>query len=125
MLILRRQAIPDAVAARELHRFEHVHVLRVAEAALHQAEVNLGYTDIRSPINGVVISRSVDVGQTVAASLQAPTIFTIAEDLSNIQITTYVAESDIGCALGAARLASAWVARRTVHQPIVDALAHT
>lgn len=67
-----------------------------ARAALHQAEVNLGYTDIRSPINGVVISRSVDVGQTVAASLQAPTIFTIAEDLKKMQVDTSVAEADVG-----------------------------
>src|SRR5215813_3621708 len=54
-------------------------------AALSQADVNLKYTVIRSPINGVVISRSVDVGQTVAASLQAPTLFTIAEDLHKMQ----------------------------------------
>lgn len=67
-----------------------------ARAALHQAEVNLGYTDIRSPISGVVISRSVDVGQTVAASLQAPTIFTIAEDLKKMQVDTSVAEADVG-----------------------------
>jgi len=67
-----------------------------ARAALNQAEVNLGYTDIRSPINGVVISRSVDVGQTVAASLQAPTIFTIAEDLKKMQVDTSVAEADVG-----------------------------
>jgi HlyD family secretion protein len=67
-----------------------------ARAALNQAEVNLGYTDIRSPINGVVISRSVDVGQTVAASLQAPTIFTIAEDLAKMQVDTSVAEADVG-----------------------------
>jgi HlyD family secretion protein len=67
-----------------------------SRAALHQTEVNLGYTDIRSPINGVVISRSVDVGQTVAASLQAPTIFTIAEDLKKMQVDTSVAEADVG-----------------------------
>src|SRR5262249_11801641 len=53
-------------------------------AALLQAQVNLKYTIIKSPINGVVISRSVDVGQTVAASLQAPTLFTIAEDLKKM-----------------------------------------
>ena len=67
-----------------------------ARAALHQSEVNLGYTSIRSPISGVVISRSVDVGQTVAASLQAPTIFTIAEDLAKMQVDTSVAEADVG-----------------------------
>jgi HlyD family secretion protein len=67
-----------------------------ARAALHQAEVNLAYTDIVSPTNGTVISRSVDVGQTVAASLQAPTIFVIAEDLAKMQVDTNVAEADVG-----------------------------
>jgi HlyD family secretion protein len=65
-------------------------------AALHQAEINLAYTDILSPTNGVVISRNVDVGQTVAASLQAPTIFVIAEDLAKMQVDTSVAEADVG-----------------------------
>ena len=67
-----------------------------ARAALHQAEVNLAYTDIVSPTNGVVISRNVDVGQTVAASLQAPTLFVIAEDLAKMQVDTSVAEADVG-----------------------------
>ena len=67
-----------------------------AKAALHQAQVNLDYTTILSPIDGVVISRSVDVGQTVAASLQAPTLFTIAEDLRKMQVDTSVAEADVG-----------------------------
>ncbi len=67
-----------------------------ALAALHQAEVNLAYTDIYSPTDGVVISRNVDVGQTVAASLQAPTLFVIAEDLRKMQVDTSVAEADIG-----------------------------
>ncbi|HMI82778.1 MAG TPA: efflux RND transporter periplasmic adaptor subunit [Polyangiaceae bacterium] len=67
-----------------------------ANASLHQAEVNLAYSTIKSPIDGVVISRSVDVGQTVAASLQAPTLFTIAEDLSKMQVDTSVAEADVG-----------------------------
>ncbi|MFN7975215.1 MAG: efflux RND transporter periplasmic adaptor subunit [Acidobacteriota bacterium] len=67
-----------------------------SKASLHQAEVNLGYTTIVSPINGVVISRNVDVGQTVAASLSSPTLFTIAEDLARMQVDTNVAESDIG-----------------------------
>ncbi len=67
-----------------------------AKASLHQAEINLAYTTITSPINGVVISRNVDVGQTVAASLQAPTLFTIAEDLTHMQVDTNVAEADIG-----------------------------
>jgi HlyD family secretion protein len=67
-----------------------------ANAALHQAEVNLQYTSIVSPINGTVISRNVDVGQTVAASLSAPTLFVIAEDLKRMQVDTAVAEADVG-----------------------------
>src|SRR5262249_27442359 len=67
-----------------------------ARAALQQAEVNLAYTNIISPIDGVVISRAVDVGQTVAASLQAPTLFTIAQDLSKMQVDTNIAEGDVG-----------------------------
>src|SRR6478609_2347080 len=67
-----------------------------AKAALNQAQVNLDYTTIVSPTTGVVISRSVDVGQTVAASLSAPTLFLIAEDLTKMQVDTSVAEADIG-----------------------------
>jgi len=67
-----------------------------ARAALNQAKVNLDYTTILSPTTGVVISRSVDVGQTVAASLSAPTLFLIAEDLTKMQVDTSVAEADIG-----------------------------
>jgi len=67
-----------------------------AQAALNQAKVNLDYTTIVSPTTGVVISRSVDVGQTVAASLSAPTLFLIAEDLTKMQVDTSVAEADIG-----------------------------
>lgn len=67
-----------------------------SKAALNQARVNLGYTKIISPTDGVVISRSVDVGQTVAASLQTPTLFVIAQDLREMQVDTNVAESDIG-----------------------------
>lgn len=67
-----------------------------SSAALHQAQVNLSYTNIFSPIDGTVISRAVDVGQTVAASLQAPVLFTIAEDLRKMQVHTSVAEGDVG-----------------------------
>jgi HlyD family secretion protein len=70
--------------------------LQQAKAALNQAKVNLAYTNIISPTDGVVISRSVDVGQTVAASLAAPTIFVIAEDLRKMQVDTSVAEADVG-----------------------------
>lgn len=67
-----------------------------AKASLHQAEINLDYTTIVSPISGTVISRNVDVGQTVASALQAPTLFTIAEDLKKMQVDTSVAEADVG-----------------------------
>jgi HlyD family secretion protein len=67
-----------------------------AKAQLNSAEVNLAYTNIKSPTDGTVIARNVDVGQTVAASLQAPTLFLIAEDLRKMQVDTSVAESDIG-----------------------------
>ncbi len=70
--------------------------LEQAKAALKVAETNLRYTTIRSPVNGIVISRNVDVGQTVAASLQAPTLFTIAKDLTQMQVDTNVSEADIG-----------------------------
>jgi len=66
-----------------------------ASANLRQAELNVAYTAIASPIDGVVISRDVDVGQTVAASLQTPTLFTLAEDLRKMQVHTNVAESDV------------------------------
>ena len=65
-------------------------------AALVQAQTNLNYTTIRAPVNGVVVSRAVDVGQTVAASLSAPTLFTIAQDLTKMQVETSVDEADIG-----------------------------
>lgn len=67
-----------------------------ARAALGQAKVNLAYTVITSPTDGVVISRAVDEGQTVAATLSAPTLFTIAQDLRKMEVHTNVAESDIG-----------------------------
>jgi len=67
-----------------------------ALAARDREKVNLAYTSIYAPINGVVISRNVDVGQTVAASLQAPTLFTIAQDLTHMQIETDVDEAFIG-----------------------------
>jgi HlyD family secretion protein len=70
--------------------------LAQTRAALHQAQVNLAYTRIVSPTDGIVISRNVDVGQTVAASLQAPTLFVIAEDLAKMQVNTSVAEADVG-----------------------------
>jgi HlyD family secretion protein len=67
-----------------------------AAAGLEEARITLGYTAIRSPVDGVVISRSVDVGQTVAASFQTPTLFEIAQDLTKMQVNANVSESDIG-----------------------------
>lgn len=66
------------------------------KAALNQDETNLNYTRILSPVDGVVISRNVDIGQTVAASFQTPTLFSIAQDLTRMQIDTNVDEADIG-----------------------------
>jgi HlyD family secretion protein len=66
------------------------------EAALQQVRVDIDRSEIRSPIDGVVVQRSVDVGQTVAASLQAPTLFTIAEDLRRMEVYASVDEADIG-----------------------------
>jgi HlyD family secretion protein len=77
-------------------------------ANLVQAKTNLSYTTIYSPIDGVVLTRSYDIGQTVQASLSAPTLFTIAEDLSRMQIDTSVAEADVG------RLADGMKAQFTV-----------
>ena len=70
--------------------------LEQTRAAEHQARINLDYTTILSPTDGIVISRNVDVGQTVAATLAAPTLFVIAEDLRKMQVDTSVAESDVG-----------------------------
>ncbi|HUJ86618.1 MAG TPA: efflux RND transporter periplasmic adaptor subunit [Burkholderiales bacterium] len=66
------------------------------KAALEGAQVNLDYTNIVSPVEGTVVSRNVDVGQTVAASFQTPTLFLIAKDLTKMQVDTNVSESDIG-----------------------------
>lgn len=66
------------------------------DAAVAMARTNLDHTIIRSPIDGIVVARNVDVGQTVAASLQAPTIFTIAQDLTKMQVYAKVDESDVG-----------------------------
>lgn len=67
-----------------------------AAANLKQARTNLSYATIISPVDGVVLSRAVELGQTVASSLQAPVLFTIAEDLERMQINTAVAEADVG-----------------------------
>jgi HlyD family secretion protein len=66
------------------------------QAALEAAQVNLDYTDIVSPVDGTVVLRNVDVGQTVAASFQTPTLFLIAKDLTKMQVDTNVSETDVG-----------------------------
>ncbi len=70
--------------------------LKSAEAALERAKINLAYATITAPINGVVVDRAVNIGQTVAASFSSPTLYTIANDLSKMQVLTTVDESDIG-----------------------------
>jgi HlyD family secretion protein len=70
--------------------------VKSARIALERAQKNLGYTAIYAPIDGVIVERNVDVGQTVAASLSAPQLFLIANDLSQMQILASVSESDIG-----------------------------
>jgi HlyD family secretion protein len=87
------RASVDAAAASVLQAKAQV---SQKAAAVSVARANLDYTVIRSPIDGVVVARNVDVGQTVAASLQAPTIFTIAQDLTKMRVYAKVDESDVG-----------------------------
>jgi HlyD family secretion protein len=70
--------------------------VRQKQAALEQAKLDLVHTEIRAPVDGVVVSRAIDPGQTVAASLQAPTLFTIAQDLTQMQVEAAVDEADVG-----------------------------
>jgi HlyD family secretion protein len=87
-----QQDLDQAMAS--LHQAEAN--VKIKQGALDKAKADLEHCTITSPVDGVVISRSVDVGQTVAASLQAPVIFTIANDLTKMQIDTNVAEADVG-----------------------------
>ena len=82
------------VAKAQIEEAEATVALRLA--ALDKRKVDLDNTIIKSPVDGIVIDRNVDIGQTVAASLQAPVLFTIAQDLSRMQVSTYVDEADIG-----------------------------
>jgi HlyD family secretion protein len=70
--------------------------VKQAQASLHAAQIDLDNTFIKAPVDGVVVSRNVDVGQTVAASLAAPTLFQIAQDLTKMQVDTNVSEADVG-----------------------------
>ena len=85
-------AYDGAVAQYEVNKAQ----VTQAEAALNQSNVDFNNTVIRSPVDGIVVSRNVDVGQTVAASLQAPVLFLIANDLSKMQVDTNVSEGDVG-----------------------------
>jgi HlyD family secretion protein len=82
------------IAIAALHQAEAV--VKIKQAALDNARASLSYTKIYSPVDGVVISRTVDVGQTVAASFNTPTLFQIANDLTKMQIDANVAEADVG-----------------------------
>lgn len=102
-LVAQRQAAEDAVAvaraqlavAQSLVASNEAQVKALA-AALESAQIDLDHTTITAPVDGVVVSRNVDVGQTVAASLAAPTLFLIAQDLTKMQVDTNVSEADIG-----------------------------
>ncbi|MPZ77961.1 MAG: efflux RND transporter periplasmic adaptor subunit [Deltaproteobacteria bacterium] len=85
-------AYDAAVAQLEVNKAQTAQ----AQAAVNQVKVDLDNTTIRSPVDGIVISRNVDVGQTVAASLQAPTLFTIANELAKMEVHTNVDEADVG-----------------------------
>lgn len=87
-----RQELDTAVQGKKASEAQ----LQLTRAAVEKDHANLAYTVIRSPVSGVVVDRSVDVGQTVAASLQTPTLFKIAQDLSKMQIDANFAEADIG-----------------------------
>ncbi|MGH8769207.1 MAG: efflux RND transporter periplasmic adaptor subunit [Burkholderiales bacterium] len=89
---ISRQEMDQAVQAREAAQAQ----VQVYEAQHSRDRANLHYTVIRSPVSGVVVDRQVDVGQTVAASLQAPVLFKIAQDLKQMQINSAVAEADVG-----------------------------
>jgi len=89
---ISRQEMDQAVQAREAAQAQ----VQVFEAQHSRDRANLRYTVIRSPVSGVVVDRQVDVGQTVAASLQAPVLFKIAQDLTQMQINSAVAEADVG-----------------------------
>jgi len=88
-------ALADSDTARSALAVGEATVVQV-EAALHQAEINLGYTTIRSPVRGVIVDRRVNIGQTVVSSLNAPSLFLIAKDLTRVQIWASVNEADIG-----------------------------
>ncbi len=101
--LARTQALfkKDYIARADLEKAEQdlataAAQVKIAEGQVERDKVNLSYTVIRSPVSGVVVSRDVDVGQTVAASFQTPTLFKIAQDLKKMQIDTNLSEADVG-----------------------------
>lgn len=95
--LYRQDYIPKAELDQALQVVESARAqLALAQAQVRRDQTNLGYSVITSPVSGVVVSRNVDVGQTVAASFQTPTLFSIAQDLKKMQIDTTVAEADVG-----------------------------
>lgn len=102
-LVAQRQAADDGVKVAQA-QFKVANSLLTASeaqvkqfsAALQSSQIDLDRTNIRAPVDGVVVSRNVDVGQTVAASLAAPTLFLIAQDLTKMQVDTNVSEADVG-----------------------------
>ena len=102
--LLARRSIPQQEYDTDLADYESAQAtvslneseLLVAEADLEEATVNLGYTTIRSPVKGIVLDRRINIGQTVVASLNAPSLFLIAKDLSRLEIWASVNETDIG-----------------------------
>jgi len=102
-LVAQRQATEDSVkvARAQLNVANSLVAANEAQvkqytAALQSAQIDLDHTSITAPVDGVVVSRNVDVGQTVAASLSAPTLFLIAQDLTKMQVDTNVSEADVG-----------------------------
>jgi HlyD family secretion protein len=102
-LIEQQHAVEDNVKAAQAQLIVAKSLVSANEAqvkqctaALQSAQLDLEHTSIKAPVDGVVVSRNVDVGQTVAASLQAPTLFLIAQDLTKMQVDTNVSEADVG-----------------------------
>lgn len=95
--LVKEHAAPQADLDTAIANYHQAQAtLQIQQASLETAQVNLDHCTINSPIKGIVISRSVDVGETVAASLNAPVLFTIANDLAKMQIDASVAEGDVG-----------------------------
>jgi HlyD family secretion protein len=88
-LVAQQRSVEDSVKVAQAQ-------VKQFAAALQSAQLDLDHTSIKAPVDGVVVSRNVDVGQTVAASLAAPTLFLIAQDLTKMQVDTNVSEADVG-----------------------------